>query len=584
MRESIGKAADTVKLLITFVHRPEGIMIVCCPNLRLTRFQGSTLLLVLVVTLVAPIRLWGQFPIPRPQRPYPPMGPPGAAVPGPPPPNSFVPPAAEPPVDYRAAYQGEVHFEFSEQALKTLLARQDVNSSPVQEVVPGAVIDGLQTTQTRVDIDCQPSQEGAKFLFIVNGHVESTITARTAQAEVLQQGNSVFTATKPVLLDGEKILTQKAVIQVMPNQRVMNARTPQGRLPIFGRLADRIAYNAAVARTPQSNMIAGQRMLDKLQPQLDSEFDRQLSEADRSLQNDLWARLEDWNVAPQQKSAFSSADRLYWDYRLTEKMIPFNVAVPLPDLSQSVDPNIVPAPSTSQSDLEVHLHESLFATIAAKRSLAGRVISLNNLKAIVDRFLSAYTDEDVSSQQQFPVPIDFRFAETAPLVALFEEDHLSLQLRGTFQAGNLPGTEIQQIHLKISASFDDSHIVFRTVGVDVFEEDKEGNPEPPGLTQSAIASQLKAQLQPMHLPRTIPLPQEKFPGKAFRAAELNSGNGWLIASFVLADTAVPLQSPVPSNQPVTPIPNSLTPVPDNSVPPRTFEGSPENGPLFAPMP
>ncbi len=564
-------------------------MIVCSPKFTITRRLAVPSLLIVVFTLVVPLRLWAQLPIPRPQRPYPPVIPPGRPIPGAPvagaqPPNAFVPPAVEPPVDYRAAYQGEVHLEFSEQALKTLLARQDVNSSPIQEVIPGAVLDGLQTTQTRVDIDCQPSQEGAKFLFIVNGHVESTVTARTPQAEVLQQGNTVFTATKPVLLDGEKILTQKAVIQVLPNQRVMNARTPQGRMPIFGRLADRIAYNAAVARTPQSNMIAGRRLLEKLQPQLDSEFDSQLSQADRNLQENLWARLEEWNVAPQQKAAFSSADRLFWDYRLTEKVIPFAAAEALPDLSQSVDPNIVPAPPTSGTDLEVHLHESLFATIAAKRSLGGRVVSLNNLKAIVDRFLSSYTDEDVADQQEFPVPIDFRFADTAPLVALFEEDHLSVQLRGTFQAGNLPGTEIQQIHLKITASLDDEHIVLRTTAVDVFEEDKEGNPQSPGLTQSAIASQLKAQLQPMHLPRTIPLPQERFPGKAFRAAEVNSGNGWLIAGFVLADSGIPLQSPVTPVQPLTPPSNTLSPIPDNSVPPKTFEGTPENGPLFAPMP
>jgi len=568
-------------------------MIVCPPNFRLLRRLAVPSLLFVVLTLVAPIRLQAQRPVPRPQPAYPPIVPPGAQVQGMPmqgglipgqSPPGFVPPAAQPAVDYRAAYQGEVHLEFSEQALKTLLARQDVNSSPVQEVVPGAVIDGLQTTQTQVDIDCQPSQEGAKFLFIINGHVESTITARTPQAEVLQQGNTIFTATKPVLLDGEKILTQKAVIQVLPNQRVMNARTPQGRMPIFGRLADRIAYNAAVARTPQSNMIAGQRLLEKLQPKLDSEFDSQLSQVDRSLRNDLWARLEEWNVAPQQKSAFSSADRLFWDYRFTEKTVPFTVAQPLPDLSQSVDPNIVPAVPTSGNDLEVHLHESLFATIAAKRSLGGRVVSLNNLKSIVDRFLSSYTDEDVSNQQQFPVPIDFHFADTAPLVALFEEDHLSLQLRGTFQAGNLPGTEIQQIHLKITATLDDGHIVLRTTAVDVFEEDKEGNPQSPGLTQSAIASQLKAQLQPMHLPRTIPLPQDKFPGKAFHAAEMNAGNGWLIAGFVLADCDVPPQSPVTPVQPLTPPSSPLTPVPDSNVPPRTFEGTPENGPLFAPMP
>src|SRR5690606_25441318 len=115
--------------------------------------------------------------------------------------------------------------------------------------------------------------------------------------------------------------TQKSLIQVLPNQTVLGAQARPGPLPMFGNLADRIAYRAALAKLPESNLVAGQKVIDRLQPELDGKIDAELSQTNQLLREHLWKRLKDWNVSPDYKVAFSTSDRLCWDYRLNSQPI-----------------------------------------------------------------------------------------------------------------------------------------------------------------------------------------------------------------------------------------------------------------------
>ena len=472
---------------------------------------------------------------------------------------NFVPPAAAPVINCRDSYQGELHLEIAENALKLLLARESVSSGPVQDFIQGATVNGTQTTQTKIDVDVQPDQQNAKFNFVISGNVESTTTARTAQAEILQEGMSPFQATKSVMLNGEQILTSKAIIQVMPNQRVLNARSLQGRMPIFGRLADQLAFNIAVNRTPQSNIAAGQKMLNRLQPELDGEIDKNLAQTNQLLNQQVWARLRDWNIEPHQKKTMSSADRLYWDYQIGSTNISYPDQPLLPDLSQSIDPQIA-APISD--DVEIHIHESLFATVASRRSLAGKLVSINEIQAATDQLLSLFAEEITEPSPALPIAIDFVFAEENPLQARFEEGFLNLQMRGKFKAGNLPSTELQQINLKITALIESDSVLFKTVNVEVLEEDSTGSTRTPGLTQTAIATQLRSHRKPIRLRRSTPLPYDKFQGTEIKLADMDSGKGWLIVKLEISK---PQLKPIPEAPLIAPQPPVL-------------------GPTFAPVP
>jgi len=475
-------------------------------------------------------------------------------------PSPFLPdPAAATPV-VAPTYQGDFHLEVSEELLQTLVKRQEVSSGAVQDYVSGAVVNGQQTTQSDVSIDCLPSAQGAQFDFIVQGVVSSSTNAATPQATIQQQGNTAFRASKRVLLNGDTILTQKAVVQVMPNLMVTGAQTRPGPLSMFGNLGNRMAYRAAMARLPESNLIAGQKTISRLQPEMDQKIDSQLAEADKLVRDNLWKRLETWNVLPEYKAAFSTAERLHWDYRLRTDPVPF-VAVNTPPQQNAVG-----------SAVTVHCHDSLFSTVAARRQLGGKSVSLNELREATDRFLGMLAEEIPNESPDLPVSVIFTFDTRDPLRGSYANNELLLTLKGSFQAGNLPATPTQRIQLTIDAQMEADSFVIEVTDVDVHQLGADNSVEEPGLTQTAIAQQLEQQLRPIRLKRAIPLPTPNG-GPSLTLSDMTAQDGWLKAEFAL-QTWRPTQTETPS-----PVHSAPTPAP-TFVPAEPPQSGPALRPTF----
>ncbi|MCA8986950.1 MAG: hypothetical protein KDA78_04885 [Planctomycetaceae bacterium] len=472
-------------------------------------------------------------------------------------PTPFLPPAAEPQVDYSAQYQGELHFELSERLLSAIVSRTDKQTGPVQDFIAGANVNGLQTTETRVDVAMQPSLDGARFAFQMQGNVESTTTARTPQAEVMHLGNSYFQASKGVMWNGKSFLAQMAIIQVMPNQRVMSARTPQGRMPLFGRMADRIAYNVAVSRTGESNLHAGQRLIQRLQPELDRSLDTELAKVNKTLQEKVWTQATQQGIEPVASRSFSSADRMYFDYRWGESPLKFTPEGLLTSVADSIEPRVTnPLPA----DVEFHLHERVVELAIGHFQLGGQVVSVSQMEDLLIRTAEMFSDMPAPESTPLPLDIDFRFAQTNPLQLQFIDGYVLLTLRGTFQAGNLPETTTQQILLKISLEQDQTRLHMKTTSVEVYEEGPGGERKtPPGITQTAIATQFRSQLVPLQFPRKFVLP-ETMAGKSIRLTQIEIGNGWLVSRMELVDatdvvpTLPDLSAPTLNMQPILPAP------------------------------
>ncbi len=506
-------------------------------------------------------------------------------MPAPVPPQAL--PAAPLPFNPQERYQGEIHLELSQQLLQMVVSRQETDFGPVQDFIMGAVVTGQQTTVSRVTVDCVPSQEGAQFDFVVDGQILSSTTAATPQANILQQGNTLFQARKRVLLNAETIMTQRVGVQVMPNQQVTGARARPTPLPIFNNLADRIAYRAALSRLHESNIVAGQRVMERLQPELDTKIDAKLAEANTLFREQLWQRLTDWNVLPEYRAAFSSSDRLHWDYRLGNNPIPWQAPV-------TNETQLLPGqPVASGSDLVLRLHESLFETVASRRSLGGKSISLNELREATDRLLSLLAEEVPSDIPSLPLAINFTFSEQRPIRAVARNNELLVYLRGTFQAGNLPRTEVQEIRLRVNGDLTEETFTIQIADVQVREVQADGSLASPGITQSAIANQIKTNLQPFVLQRKLKMPAELKDSLSLRLTSISSDGEWMTIHLDAVQSPQPLPgggfpggqptfqlgpqppSPVSPVSPVLPGEVPLT-VPD----PQDLSAPPLNAPRF----
>ena len=454
------------------------------------------------------------------------------------------------------------------------MSREEPTAGAVQDFALGAVVNGEQTTRTAVSIAPLPSLQGAQFDVVVDGIVNSATVASTPQANIHQQGQVPFRATKRVLMDGNVILTQQTIVQVAPQQTVVGAQTRPMAIPLFNNMADRIAYRAAMNRLPQSNLIAGQKVISRVQPEIDQKIDAQLSAANEAIRNQLWTLLKEWNVQPEHKAAFSSAERLHWDYRLAEQpltWIPPVTSEPVP-IQEHIPGAALPL-SLNGGDLEIHLHDSLFETIARRRQLGGKTISLNDLRDATDRLLLLVAQEIPAKSNNLPLAINFTFDPDRPLRGEFKNNALTLFLRGTFQAGNLPRTEPQQLKIRLVAEIINDEVNLKATDVEVREIAVDGTLQSPGITQSAIASQLKTHLVPIQLKRDVLLPGQLAQSLKLTLQTPLAANNW---------ASIPLQARPLTGHELHFQPNE--PVPINTFSPTPYSPSPVSPTPIIPTP
>lgn len=413
--------------------------------------------------------------------------------------------------------QGDFRVEVTESFLQQLLSREDQTSGAVQDLILGAQVNGQQTTLSNVSINCLSAINGARFNFEIQGTSQTATTASTPQATIAHQGNSRFRATKSVLFDGTKLLTLKATLSVMPDQKVVGVRTRHSRVPLLGPLADQIALGTAIVRTPQSNLIAGQKLIRRLQPQVDQQIEQNLKRANQWLQEKIWNRLEQSNLSPQSRSAFSTNDKLLLDYRFSEK--------PVNEIS----------PESKAGGIRLLLHEQFFAGLISKHNLAGKQISFNEIIDQSNTLLQMVDQSFIDNPNVLPLELHFTCAESSPLTISFQDNRMELILRGKFQLQNLSETETHRVRLTFTTELNDTQLIIKSEEIDIREEQPDGKLAEPGFTQRAYVTQFETLLRPVHIKRQIVIPLNMANANAITVTaqlkQLTVNKGWLDFSW-----------------------------------------------------
>ncbi len=512
---------------------------ICCEPCSAQRRPRSQRRLLPPVNKILPVQ---PLPLPIPPPAFSPLSPSMA-------PNPLAAPGL--PVDENTLselLQGDFRFEVTENFLQRLLSRKQQNQGAVQDFILGAQVNGQQTTVSSVSIDCLPSRNGARFNFEIQGTVQTATTASTPRATIVQQGNNQFRATKPVLFDGSKLLTRKATLLVMPDQKVLGAHSRHSRMPLLGPLADQIALGAAVAHTPQSNLIAGQKLIRKLQPLIDTQTDQNLTLVNKELQEKVWTRLEQINLMPLSRAALSTGKKLIFDYRFSKQPVRQN------------------SPISNDGDVRLSIHEQLIAGLAAKQELAGKRVSLNKIVDYSNIILQMVDPSFIDNPNTLPVEVHFTCSDTSPLKVSFQNNQIEMLFRGKFQLQNLPLTEMHRVRITFSTELNEKQLIIKSEVIDVREELSDGSLAEPGFTQRAFVTQFESLLRPVHIEREKSIPlnlnESEISSVAVKLNQLNLNTGWLGLSWSVTREVDEPFSPTPAlpELPVEPSPAEQIPL------------------------
>lgn len=325
----------------------------------------------------------------------------------------------------------------SEKFLNRLVARDDVQPGPVRDTVLGADVSGQQTTTSRLVLDLRPSRDRAHAAFVLTGDVQMQVTGTTPQAMVDTAGQHHFVAVKDVFFDGRLLATKHATVFVQARNQTVGAMTPLSG-SLFGGLAERIAYQTAERMRPESEAIARDRLAEKVYPTFDGEIDKQLSSANKLLDQQLRKRLELAQLAPSSQFVLTTDNRLEYGAVIGGKSV--TDAARVPQITTTED-----SPKADGS-LRLMLHESLLNELIARTELRGYQTTDTELMQQVAELLAGLPGVKVSMPEEKPATAPFglplpginvvthiEFDEVDPLTVHLDQDRLTATIKAAFK-------------------------------------------------------------------------------------------------------------------------------------------------------
>jgi hypothetical protein len=305
----------------------------------------------------------------------------------------------------------------SEDFLNRIVETKRVEEGEVDDFILGADVTGEQTTHVTAGLNLKPSDSTARLDVTLKGVTESNTVGVTNQATVYTQGHHTFRATKEINFDGLVFSTKKAKISVDANNNTYDAQTNLG---LFNGIGRGIALREAGRRRGQSEVIAAQRITDRVLPEFNKEVDSNFKSLNKKLETEIITRLKDAGLFPSAYSYQTSDDHLFVSTRLMSKG----------ELGGStLNENVV-----ANSGLTVQIHESQLNNSLDRLKLAGRTLTEDELITELEKSISDSTGRSIAipKSEKGSGPNTLAFAESDPIRFDISAGVITLTLRAGF--------------------------------------------------------------------------------------------------------------------------------------------------------
>lgn len=423
-----------------------------------------------------------------------------------------------------AASIGNFRVTVGENFLNRLIARNEHKPGGVDDVILGAKVTGVQTTETNLRFDLVPSPDKIQGVFVLNGTTDSQTTGITPQAMIDTASRQRFVATKDVYFDGMSFSTRHATVRVQARNQTVGATTPLSG-GLFGRIADGIAYRTAERRQAEAEAETSDHVAARVYPEFDSEIDRNLANANRQLDSVLRQALRARNLMPTQQHV-SSTD------------ISFNYCAQIGADSPTQSTRSLENLSAGSEGVRVLVHESLVTALIGSTGLKG----LKTTEKEIKKFFAPYevpstADELENSRPSIAVPgmdnivTEVEFDEVEPLRIRIEDDRVFVTLNAIFKPAGQELLPALAVTIEYKATLSGDKILVTPGKVHVALQKEDDSNATTGIAFKLIAQGIEASLVKLAFDRSLPASLWSYGGIVPRVTGIRSQDGWAAISI-----------------------------------------------------
>jgi hypothetical protein len=447
----------------------------------------------------------------------------------------------------------------AESFLTRLMGREVTDAGPVRDCFLGADVFGNQFTLTQLSIDCQPCATQARVLLRLVGSISDSTVGVTRPAAVRSDGNHQFHMTKQVDFDGRQFTTRSPAAWVSTQIIYRGASTVVSGVPVLGPIGSSIALSQAERRRPVAVQYATRRITEMAAPRFNDEVDKNLSKANHQLAARSQQFFQAIGLSPADQVLTTADDRLCYGLRIPSpplpsattfsgpvllgtleepslEMVSADAALSLdaPAFADTIEVPVRSAPPTVQgSAATILIHQDFVNHLLDSQPLGGREIPDRQIEQLTDVLREAISRRSLGSLSfDLGEPSEPEFAtvllsQERPLSIRFADGELIVTLQAGFrpQVGGVVPTQRIEIPFRLAADDDQLRLEPGEVSVTAATED-EGGPLV-ALARPIIQQQVTERLQPMQVPRTIPLSLPDTTPTTLAVRDVMLADGWL---------------------------------------------------------
>ena len=426
----------------------------------------------------------------------------------------------------KAVGPSNLRVSVSEAFLNRLIAREEVQPGEVQDNILGAKVTGRQTTTSRLKLDLVPSADQGRAAFVLTGDVQTLTTGVTPQAMIDTAGQQQFVAVKDVFFDGSLFSTKHATVFVRARNQTLGATTTLSG-SLFGGLANRIAYNAAERRKPESEAIARDRVVEKVYPAFDGEIDKQLTTANQLLEQTVRRQLEAVKLARASQSVSTTDNTLTYAALIG---------------SDAANALLSPLDGQLRGDggLNLSVHESLLNDLIGRADLRGFQTTDKELKQLTEDVLAKFEGakstgpDDLAGAAPLALPLpgfeivtNIVFDETDPLTVRLDRDRLTATIKAKFKPAGQDLLPPMKVVIEYRAVIEGNTVRLVAGKPRVMTQDRTDPNTEATVVELAVQKSIESALPTLEVDRVLPLKYWPHNSPAPRVMSIKYQDGWV---------------------------------------------------------
>lgn len=403
----------------------------------------------------------------------------------------------------------------SEGLMQKLVGRENVDEGAVRDQVLGADVVGTQSTRARTEFDFYRQPDHAAWYVHLRGVTRNQTTSYTPQAVIRSQGDYRFQLTKQVDYQGDVLQTRSPAAFMETHQRNLAAHTRADNIPLVGPLVGMAAFVQAEQNRPLAERIAADRLTRRIAPEFNGQIDIQLA----NLNGQLKLAGEQWPtvLGPVPRITSRSTDQ-------------FGVVALAPGLTQTqaVPPwaDVVP----SVAGVSLLLTQNRANQLLDKLPIKGLELRDGDVDLFLKRLTVGGLGPALPSGESPTSLATLILDSTRPLSVEFLASEVMIELRSGLRPTLGADIPVQRIRFGITSEETPESVTLNWRIHDIQPDDPQLSVPAHDLIREVLKQQIKLRLQPVTIPREIPLPErvanDQF--RKLRLEHLQSQSGWLV--------------------------------------------------------